>query len=133
VPIILGYVARPQGQAALQVAIQAATLTKDTLHVVNSSTGDQRVDSSFASGDEMAEVVSQVEAAGLAVDVRHGVTGKRGSDVILDLAEELKATLIVIGIRRRSPTGKVFFGSNSQDILLNAECPVLAVKAPADQ
>lgn len=128
-PILLGYVARPQGRAALKAAIRAAELTGDSLLVVNSSTGDQRVDGDFASSDEMAEVMAQIAAAGVSAELHHAVMGKRGADVLLELAEEVDASLIVIGIRRRSPTGKVFFGSNSQDILLNADCPVLAVKA----
>ncbi|MBC7307670.1 MAG: universal stress protein, partial [Dietzia sp.] len=47
-------------------------------------------------------------------------------------AHELGADMIVIGLRRRSPTGKLLFGSNAQRILLEANCPVLAVKAPTE-
>ena len=54
----------------------------------------------------------------------------------LDPAEELiaaadrtDAEFIVIGLRRRSPVGKLLLGSNAQRVLLDASCPVLAVKA----
>jgi len=56
----------------------------------------------------------------------------RGNDPandIVEVAEQEDATLIVIGMRRRSPVGKLLLGSNAQTILLNAPCPVLAVKA----
>jgi nucleotide-binding universal stress UspA family protein len=47
----------------------------------------------------------------------------------LKVAQEEDPELLVIGMRRRSPTGKLVLGSTSQDILLGAEHPVLAVKS----
>ena len=50
-------------------------------------------------------------------------------DQILDVAQQTNAELIVIGLRRRTPVGKLIMGSQAQMILLEADCPVLAVKA----
>ncbi|MEN8584045.1 universal stress protein [Burkholderia sp. RS01] len=50
---------------------------------------------------------------------------------VLDAAEKYRAELIVIGLRKRTPVGKLIMGSTAQQILLEASCPVLAVKAGA--
>ena len=46
-----------------------------------------------------------------------------------DVALETGADLIVIGLRRRSPVGKLILGSAASRILLSVSVPVLAVKA----
>jgi nucleotide-binding universal stress UspA family protein len=47
---------------------------------------------------------------------------------IVEFADQIKADLVVLGLRRRSMTGKVIFGSNSQYIIMKASCPVLSVR-----
>ncbi|GGU21954.1 universal stress protein [Nocardioides albus] len=48
---------------------------------------------------------------------------------LLDTAREIDVALIVVGIRRRSPVGKLILGSQAQSIILGADVPVLSVKA----
>jgi nucleotide-binding universal stress UspA family protein len=50
-------------------------------------------------------------------------------DEIVALASALDADLLVVGGRRRSPTGKAVFGSTAQDVMLNAPCPVTFVRS----
>jgi len=64
-----------------------------------------------------------------------GARSLRGMDPAEDLisvAEEVGAEFIVIGLRRRSPVGKLILGSNAQRVLLDSPCPVLAVKADTE-
>ncbi len=57
----------------------------------------------------------------------------RDRDVVgqlLDVAIQVGASCIVVGIRHRSPVGKLLLGSAAQQILLEATVPVIAVKPP---
>ena len=53
---------------------------------------------------------------------------RRGRD--RELTDQLGADLLVLGARRRSPVGKALLGSVAQTIILEANVPVLVVKAP---
>lgn len=46
--------------------------------------------------------------------------------VILGEAERVEPRYLVISGRRRSPAGKALFGNTAQEILLNADCPVVS-------
>ncbi|WP_415973808.1 universal stress protein [Rhodococcus sp. 077-4] len=51
---------------------------------------------------------------------------------IIEVAESVSADLIVIGMRRRSATMKLLLGSQVQRVMLDALCPVVAIKPPLD-
>lgn len=127
--IIVGYVPTPEGIAALEHAIDEAKLRKQRLVVVNSTRGESLVDKRFASGAEWQSVEHRLSEAGVEHELTQLVESKDAADQILKLADELNAELIVIGLRRRTPVGKLILGSQAQTILLEAECPVLAVKS----
>ncbi|NUL44580.1 universal stress protein [Cellulosimicrobium funkei] len=48
---------------------------------------------------------------------------------LLDVAEQIGADAIVVGVRRRSRVGKLILGSMAQKIIIDANVPVIAVKA----
>ncbi len=45
------------------------------------------------------------------------------------LASAVGADLVVVPVRRRSPTMKLLVGSIAQRLVLDAPCPVVAVKS----
>ena len=127
--IVVGYVPKPEGRAALHAAVEQARLRGEPLYVLNSSRGDADVDSSFAGEDDLAEVRRVLDDSGVAYEVEQHVAGREGAEEVVAAAEQRRASLVVIGLRRRTPTGKLLFGSDAQRILLDAPCPVLAVKS----
>jgi nucleotide-binding universal stress UspA family protein len=129
VAIIVGYVPTPEGVAALEGAIEEAKLRRQRLVVVNSSRGESLVDKRFASGTEWESVEHRLAESGVEHELTQVVESKDAGDQIIKLAHELNAELIVIGLRRRTPVGKLLLGSQAQTILLQADCPVLAVKS----
>jgi nucleotide-binding universal stress UspA family protein len=128
VTILLAYVPTPEGAAALETAVAEAKQRDEELVVLNGSKGDAYDDPRFAQPGRVTEVQQQLTVAGVRFDWRQEV-GEDVVSAVLDAVTELKPSLLVIGMRRRSPTGKLFLGSRAQQLLLHADCPVLAVKA----
>jgi len=129
--VVVGYVPKPEGDAALIKAIDEAKLRGTKLVVVNSHRGGQEFDGDAArkAEQDMDAVRARLDEAGVSYDLRQLVRGFEPAEDLISIAEAHDAELIVIGLRRRSPVGKLILGSNAQRILLDAHCPVLAVKA----
>ncbi|WP_110181536.1 universal stress protein [Nocardioides solisilvae] len=129
--VVVGYVAKPEGEAALAKAIEEARLRNAKLVVVNSHRGGAEYDGEVAqrTAREIESVQQRLDEAGIDYDVRQMVRGFEPSEDLISLAEANGAELIVIGLRKRTPVGKLILGSNAQRILLDAHCPVMAVKA----
>jgi len=70
-----------------------------------------------------AEAMAFLEAAGVTVREmsRHG----EPAEGILNAAEEVKADMILMGGRKRSPLGSALFGSVSQAVTLGSSRPVV--------
>lgn len=129
--IVVGYVPKPEGEAALRLAAVEAELRGASLVVVNSHRVGRDLDETEAVriDSQLEAVRSQLSAAGIEHEIRQLVRGKDPAEDLVKVAAEVSAEIIIIGLRRRSPVGKLILGSNAQRVLLDAPCPVLAVKA----
>jgi nucleotide-binding universal stress UspA family protein len=132
VTIVVGYVPKPEGRAALRRAAEDAVSRRERLVVVSSVPDVPGDASSDVDREELARVGEVLSGAGVEHEVRTLVRGQDPSEDLIAIAEEVRADMIVIGLRRRTPVGKLILGSNAQRILLDAPCPVLAVKAGED-
>jgi nucleotide-binding universal stress UspA family protein len=129
--IVVGYVPKAEGRAALRRAAEEARLRGAHLVVINSARGgrDFDADEAIRSDAELDAVRSQLAEVGVDAEVRQLVRGLDAAEDLIAVAKETSADFIVIGLRRRTPVGKLILGSNAQRILLDAPCPVLAVKS----
>ena len=122
--VVVGYVPKPEGDAALARAIEEAKLRGADLVVVNSHR------SRTGEGDpDLGGARAVLDASGVSYEVRQLVRGFEAAEDLISVAESHDADLVVIGLRRRTRVGKLILGSNAQRVLLDAHCPVLAVKA----
>ena len=117
--VVVSHLSNAEGRQALATAIAEARSRSTRLVVVApENAGDDPA---------LADVRGRLEQA----SVDHEVVTASGdlAEAIVTTAGRTEAELIVIGLRRRSPVGKLILGAGAQRILLDSPCPVLAVKS----
>jgi nucleotide-binding universal stress UspA family protein len=131
VRIVVGFLRSPEGRAALSRAVTEAELRNGELLVVHSMRGGERdeLDQVMSYREEFEKLEADLQTSGVRYRLVEYARGNAPAEDLLQASKDEEADMIVIGIRRRSPVGKLILGSNAQDILLHAECAVLAVKA----
>ncbi|SIS12502.1 universal stress protein [Natronorubrum thiooxidans] len=126
-------------EAVVEVA-NPADATVSLAHVFTSSEYDEvvaRLD--FDAGDDEIDpdevatrhsTIRDLAAILEEHDVDYEISGAIGEHgpTIVDLARSTDADRVVVGGRRRSPTGKAVFGSTAQEVLLSSPCPVTFVR-----
>jgi nucleotide-binding universal stress UspA family protein len=131
--VVVGYVPTREGRAALAAGLAEAARRGARVVVVDNRRADpDDPDPVATSTRALEELRPEVEAAlgadGPAHELRALTPGAEPSADLLRVAIDEEADLVVIGLRRRTPVGKLVLGSGAQRILFDAPCPVLAVK-----
>jgi nucleotide-binding universal stress UspA family protein len=98
--------------------------------LLNTSRGDTYIDSRYANQDELDAAEARLRERGVEVTIHQAAGTGDVANELLRAAEAEDVTLIVLGLRRRSPVGKLILGSTAQRVLLESPVPVLAVKVP---
>lgn len=128
--VVVGYIPNELGEAALAAAIAEAQRRDTDVVAVNTTRADRLVDPRYAQGAQAEALEERLATSGVPFSVRRYTSTALAADDVLTVAREVDAELIVIGLRHRTPVGKLIMGSTAQTILLDAPCSVLAVKLP---
>jgi nucleotide-binding universal stress UspA family protein len=135
VTYVVGFIDTPEGWAAVRYAAGQAKKNTARLVIVNSMRGGRHDDQ-----EDYLEVRGAVDklnqlltAERVEYEIAEYVRGNTPARDLIEASENHKAEMIVIGIRRRSATGKALLGSNALDILHDANVPVVCVKADLTQ
>ncbi len=126
--IVIGYVPTPVGEAALEAGLAEAAARGDEVVILNSPRRRTTVDSEFIDTAAADELVARAAAVGVTARVDHADHGDDLVETFQQVADAVSARLVVIGLRRRSPVGKLVTGSDAQRLLLDLDVPILAVK-----
>lgn len=129
------------GRGTLEEGKRLADQFDDDLEVVHVLTRKEFVNLERTSVSETHEAVDPDDVREIAADIAAEIaaevldaddftaTGAVGDPAgeVLSLATKRDARYIVIGVRKRSPVGKVVFGSTAQEILMDSDRSVVVV------
>lgn len=123
--IILVHLKGDEGDAAIAEAVQQAKWRQARVVAVSAG-GDASATPAYSSPEARGDIAQAMADAGIELDLV--LARDDAAAQILELAEGYAAELIVLATRKRSPVMKLFLGSMAQQIILEAECPVLTVR-----
>ena len=129
--VLVGYIPSPEGVAALDYAVAYAEQNGARLTVVNTGKDGDYSHPNFATAEDIDTIDDLLSTKSVEHTIVRPTDGKSAAAALLDEALKVGADAVVIGVRRRSPVGKLLAGSTAQAVILGADCPVFAVKPPA--
>ncbi|MGP9845517.1 universal stress protein [Brachybacterium sp. 107] len=125
--VVVGYTPSSQGMAALRSAVRSAKRDRTDLVVAYYQFCEAPDGLAAPSEEDVQDALAEADAEGVDVVLRRRSLPDIG-EFLLTVVDEFSATLLVIGLRRKSPIGKLNLGAAARRVVLGAPCPVLAVK-----
>ena len=124
--VVVGYVRTAEGEAALAAALEQLH-EGERLIVVNKP--EQSELEEFSAEQDSDALHNNLAEQGVDAEVVNLYASDEPADLIVEQAAAHGARLVVIGLRKRSPVGKILLGSTAQAVLFSSPCPVLSVRA----
>jgi nucleotide-binding universal stress UspA family protein len=124
--VVVGYVRTPEGEAALTAALEQLH-DGERLVVVNKPESSE-LEGEFSAEQDSDALHNNLAEQGVDAVVVNLYADDEPAALIVEQATAHEARLVVIGLRRRSPVGKILLGSTAQAVLFDSPCPVLSVR-----
>ncbi|MGP9695432.1 universal stress protein [Brachybacterium sp. AOP25-B2-12] len=126
--ILLAYVPSATSEAALAYTLQEAKDRDASVLVLASQRG---APAKAAGVTDQRPLSERLEESGVDHELRLVPKRDDPADDILRAIEREDVDLVVLGIRKRTPIGKIILGSTSLRVIMESPVPVVCVK-PAD-
>ena len=128
--IMVSYDETEEARESLQLARKHAKLFHAKVFVVTSmqKVGEHEIKEMEDRQSELDRIQNDLESENISCETHLLVRNLLpGEDLVL-FADEHEIDIIYIGRKKRSKVEKFILGSNCQHVILNAGCPVMAVR-----
>jgi nucleotide-binding universal stress UspA family protein len=113
--------------------LQGVVDDDDAVYITNSLPGGDRTSADdIADGETALDILEDGLTDVGELERDQFVRGNEPVEDLLEAADDWDADEYVIGIRKRSPVGKMVFGSTAQNLLLETDIPVRTVPVVSD-
>lgn len=125
--VVVGYVPTQTGFSAVKEAERQARCRDVAVVIVNVVGAAGYLDPTADDQPDLDAVLAHLTASGVRNSLRQITDATAPADIILGVAREIDASLIVLGLHQRSWVAKRVLGSTARSVVLAATCPVLIV------
>ena len=125
--VVVGYVPTETGFSAVTEAERQARSRDVAVVVVNVVGTAGYAVPTAADQPNLDAVAAHLTASGVRNTLRQVTDDGPPADIILGIAHEVNASLIVLGLHQRSWLARRVLGSTARSVVLAAPCPVLIV------
>ena len=128
--ILVGYDGSKVADDAIKLAHEHAKAFNAGLYIVTSleqgpALKKEDIDKAES---KLEKLCTSLKADNIPCEIQASVSYESPGEDLVRIALEKDIDEVIIGVRRRSKVGKLVFGSTAQYVILEAPCPVLAVK-----
>ena len=128
--ILAGYDGSQVARQAVALAEKHATAFNAEVFIVRSmrESHELQLNDMEKADRELEELKSGFEKKNIPCETRLIKSGLTAGEELVKFADEKGADEIIVGVRKRSKVGKLLLGSTAQYVIIEATCPVVAVK-----